>query len=168
MLLSFVGETRGPADYWTTFLPGLLVFGRGVAFTVAPLTTTVMTSVDDEYSGTASGINNAISRISNVFANAIFGALVVLLFAGALQKRLDGMALAVPVRQEVMRQTSDLGYARVPASVDVALRPRVGAAYRDGFIDACGRVMKMAAGLAFGAAIVAAVFVRRRPAGAGQ
>ena len=84
-LLSFVGQTNGPSDYWTTFFPGILVFGLGISFTVAPLTAAVMDPVDDRYSGTASGINNAISRISNVFANAVFGALAVLFFSGALQ-----------------------------------------------------------------------------------
>jgi EmrB/QacA subfamily drug resistance transporter len=96
LLLSFVGATRGPADYWTHFLPGVLVLGLGMSFTVAPLTTTVMNSVSDEHSGVASGINNAMTRIAGVFANAIFGALAVLLFSGALRGRLEGFS-EVPV-----------------------------------------------------------------------
>src|ERR1700751_3832857 len=75
-----------PVDYWTTFFPGIMVFGLGMSFTVAPLTATVMGAVNDRYSGTASGINNALTRIANVFANAIFGALAVLFFSTTLQQ----------------------------------------------------------------------------------
>jgi EmrB/QacA subfamily drug resistance transporter len=162
LMLSFVGETRGPDDYWTTFLPGFLVFGLGMAFTVSPLTTTVMTSVSDEFSGTASGINNAVSRVSNVFANAIFGALAVVLFTGALHQRLDGMAsMPQPTRQEVIAQASNLGDAKVPPAVSGDERAVVTKAYRDGFIDAYQQVVKIAAGLAFAAAVVGLIFVRK-------
>src|SRR6202000_1634888 len=55
LIFSFVKQTSGPADYWTTFFPGILVFGLGMSFTVAPLTAAVMGSVSDHLSGTASG-----------------------------------------------------------------------------------------------------------------
>ena len=85
LILSWVKQTNGPADYWTTFFPGVLLIGFGMSLTVAPLTSAVMGSVSDTHSGTASGINNAMTRISNVFANAIFGALAVLFFSSALK-----------------------------------------------------------------------------------
>lgn len=88
LLLSFVQQTKGPSGYWTSFFPGILVLGLGMSLTVAPLTSTVMGSVSDHFSGTASGVNNAISRIANVFVNAIFGALAVLLFSAATQQQL--------------------------------------------------------------------------------
>ena len=93
LILSFVKQTSGPAEYWTTFFPGILVFGLGMSFTVAPLTAAVMGSVNDHLSGTASGVNNALTRISNVFANAIFGAMAVLFFAGALQEQIKTIPL---------------------------------------------------------------------------
>ncbi|HXB95890.1 MAG TPA: MFS transporter [Puia sp.] len=160
LLLSFVGQTRGPADFWTSFLPGILVLGLGMAFTVAPLTTTVMRSVSNLHSGVASGINNAMTRISNVFANAIFGALAVLLFTGILQQRLDGMMLPAGVKQAAIAQAADLGNAHVPDSVPEAQRPAIAAAYRAGFISVYRKMMRLAAGVAFAGAFTGWVFIR--------
>jgi MFS family permease len=162
LILSFVGQTRGPGDYWTSFLPGVLVFGLGMSFTVAPLTTAVMTAVSDQYSGTASGVNNALTRVANVFANAIFGALAVLLFTAALHRQVDGMALTAPARQAVLAQAGDLGNARVPAGLGAADRLVIAGAYRAGFILVYKRIMQIAAGLAFTGALMGLVFVRKR------
>jgi EmrB/QacA subfamily drug resistance transporter len=68
------------ADYWLgVFLPVLLM-ALGMAAVVTPLTTVVMNSAPDEQSGTASGINNAASRIAGLVAVAALGALASLVF----------------------------------------------------------------------------------------
>lgn len=164
LILSFTGQTRGPVDYWTSFLPGVLVFGLGMAFTVAPLTTTVMRSVSDRHSGVASGINNAMTRIANVFANAIFGALAVLLFTGSLARQLDGMTISAGAKQAAMAQAADLGNAHVPDSVPASERAAVVSAYRSGFIGVYQKILRLAAALAFAGAVMGLVFVRS-PAG---
>ncbi|MEO8862827.1 MAG: MFS transporter [Candidatus Saccharimonadales bacterium] len=65
-----------PGDgYVTSLLPGIILFGTGLVLMVAPLTTTVMTSVSDEHSGIASGVNNAISRIAGLLVVAVLGLL---------------------------------------------------------------------------------------------
>jgi MFS family permease len=164
LILSFVGQTSGPASYWTSFLPGLLVFGLGMSFTVAPLTTTVMTAVSDEYSGVASGINNALSRVANVFANAIFGALAVLLFTQALHQRLATVPMQPATRQLVMAQVAELGNAHVPASAPATDKAAIAGAYRSGFIFVYRQIMRLSASLAFLGAIMGLLFVpRRRP-----
>ncbi|MCS3781871.1 MFS transporter [Tsukamurella ocularis] len=59
------------ATYWGGVLPGILVFGLGMAMTVAPLTATVLEAVPAEYVGAASGANNAISRFASLLAVAV-------------------------------------------------------------------------------------------------
>jgi EmrB/QacA subfamily drug resistance transporter len=162
LILSFVKQTNGPADYWTTFFPGILVFGLGMSFTVAPLTTAVMASVSDHFSGTASGINNAMTRISNVFANAIFGALAVLFFAGALQQEIKPLKLDAKGTQFMMQQANNLGNAQIPQGTDAQHKADLDKAFHNSFINAYGKIMKISAGLGFLGAMMAVLFIRKK------
>ena len=49
----------------------MLVFGAGLAITVAPLTAAVLSAVPASYAGTASGVNNAIARVAGLLAIAV-------------------------------------------------------------------------------------------------
>jgi MFS family permease len=160
LILSFVKQTNGPADYWTTFFPGIIVFGLGMSFTVAPLTAAVMGSVSDHFSGTASGVNNALTRIANVFANAIFGALAVLFFAGALQDHIKTIPLDTKEKQTVMAQAADLGNAKVPAGISPKDKAVIDKAYHESFIHAYANIMQISAGLGFLGALMTVLFIR--------
>jgi predicted MFS family arabinose efflux permease len=59
------------ATYLTAVLPAVVVFGLGLALTVASLTTTVMAAADERHSGVASGVNNAVARAAQLLAVAV-------------------------------------------------------------------------------------------------
>jgi EmrB/QacA subfamily drug resistance transporter len=62
----------GPdASYVADVLPSVLVFGLGLAIVVAPLTATVLGSVDLGHAGIASGVNNAVARAAGLLAVAV-------------------------------------------------------------------------------------------------
>jgi EmrB/QacA subfamily drug resistance transporter len=65
-----------PGDsYLTYLLPRVILFGIGLSIMVAPLTTTVMTSVVETSSGIASAINNVVSRVAGLVVIALLGLL---------------------------------------------------------------------------------------------
>ncbi|MGH3931070.1 MAG: MFS transporter, partial [Pseudonocardiaceae bacterium] len=65
----------GPgASYLLDVLPAVVTLGLGLSLTVAPLTATVLGSVDPRYAGTASGVNNAIARTGSLLAVAVIPA----------------------------------------------------------------------------------------------
>ena len=62
----------GPGDsYLATVLPGVVVFGLGLAATVAPLTAAVLGAVEDRHVGVGSAVNNAVARIAGLLAVAV-------------------------------------------------------------------------------------------------
>lgn len=58
------------STYITSVLPAIVVFGIGLTFTVAPLTTTALGAVDARLAGVASGVNNAVARTGQLVAVA--------------------------------------------------------------------------------------------------
>jgi EmrB/QacA subfamily drug resistance transporter len=88
-------------DYVTDVLPGLLIFGVGLSATVAPLTATVLDSVDEHHVGIASGVNNGVSRVAGLLAIAVLGAVISAHFDGALDSQLGPAPLSAPAATAV-------------------------------------------------------------------
>lgn len=64
----------GPnATYWADIFPSILLLALGMSLAIAPLTTLVLTSVEPDRAGTASGINSAVLRAGSLFAVALLG-----------------------------------------------------------------------------------------------
>jgi EmrB/QacA subfamily drug resistance transporter len=69
-------RTIGPGDdYITGVLPSQVVFGLGLAITVAPVTATALSAAGDDRAGTASAVNNAVARTAQLLALAVLPAL---------------------------------------------------------------------------------------------
>jgi EmrB/QacA subfamily drug resistance transporter len=60
-------------DYWLDIFPATLLVALGMGVSVAPLTTSVMASVDTDHVGIASGFNSAVARIAGLVATALLG-----------------------------------------------------------------------------------------------
>ncbi len=168
LLLSFVQQTNGASEYFTSFFPGIITFGLGMSFTVAPLTAAVMGALPDHYSGTASGINNATTRIAGVFANAILGALAILFFSGFLNERINNIQFDGNEKQAVMEQAKNLGNAKAPSTIKEADKTIITKAYKDGFIHAYGNVMCICAMLAFTGALMSFLFIKNEDVKTGR
>src|SRR5207245_1391982 len=105
--------------------------------TVAPLTATVLDSVDERHVGLASGINNAISRIAGLLAIAVLGAVIAAAFTSTLNNRLDGVTLG-PKAEHAVSQARRSALAGsntngVPARDRRVVDPAITAASVDGF-----------------------------------
>lgn len=59
------------SEYFSAVLPAVVVFGLGLALTVAPLTAAVLAAADDSMTGVALGVNNAVSRAAGLLAVAV-------------------------------------------------------------------------------------------------
>ncbi len=162
LVMAFSGLSDGPARYWVTFFPGVVLLGVGMGITVAPLTATVMGSVASHFAGTASGINNAVSRVAGVLAIAVVGALALILFSHALLARTASLNLDGGARAALSAQASRLGAAAVPPEVAASQAVEVAQDIRAAFVDTFHVVMLICAVLSWVGAALAGLFVERR------
>jgi EmrB/QacA subfamily drug resistance transporter len=86
------------AAYVTRLAPGVVVFGVGLAATVAPLTSAVLADIDQRHAGIASAVNNAIARVAGLLAVAAVGAIVAAGFGRAIDAGADDRRLGGPAR----------------------------------------------------------------------
>ncbi|HEX6392892.1 MAG TPA: DHA2 family efflux MFS transporter permease subunit [Acidimicrobiales bacterium] len=134
---------RSTTDGWypTGVLPAVLVFGVGLAITVAPLTSTAMNSLAEEHAGIASALNNDVARTGGLIAVAILPAIAGLkgnayLHAGAVASgfrtatavsaafcALGGVVAAIGIENRIPTQPMDEGlYCALDATPQASRR----------------------------------------------
>jgi EmrB/QacA subfamily drug resistance transporter len=131
-------------NYLTDLLPPLVVFGLGLAMTVAPLTSTVLADADESNAGIASGVNNAIARVASLVAIAAVGAVV----AASFDSRLEDELGAQTNRPEVAAAVEDAKQQPLAAVEVEGVPPDVAAEVREGAEDASVASFRVGIGIA--------------------
>jgi EmrB/QacA subfamily drug resistance transporter len=142
-------------SYWKSFFPALAVLGFGMAVTVAPLTTVVMNSVNQDRVGTASGVNNAVARVAGVLAIAVLGIVMVNAFASRLNHRLAQLSLPPGVLQELHANEIKLGGLRAPTGINPSTGVTVEQSIGEAFVFGFRTVMLICAGLSVASVAIA-------------
>ncbi|HEY7005359.1 MAG TPA: MFS transporter [Sphingomicrobium sp.] len=63
-------------SYWTGAFPMILVMAMGMTIAVAPLTSSVLGSVEEQHVAMASGFNSAVARTGGLIATALLGSVL--------------------------------------------------------------------------------------------
>jgi EmrB/QacA subfamily drug resistance transporter len=143
------------ASYWKAFFPAFVVLGLGLAVSVAPLTTVVMTSVGQDRAGTASGINNAVARVASLLAIAILGIVTVKVFSFSLDRSLASRPLPPGILHYIESNEIKLAGLDLPSGLEPEITVEIRALISGAFIYAFRIVMLICSGLSLASALVA-------------
>ena len=160
-LLFLLPGTGG--NYWASFFPPVLVLGLGMAITVAPLTTTVMSSISQNRAGVASGVNNAVARTASLVAIAVFGVVMLQVFKTDLDHRLSGANLPGSVAKTIRTQSTRLAAIDIPQNLNTETRQAIRRAIDESFVSGFRWVMMIGAALAAASAMTALFWIEATP-----
>jgi predicted MFS family arabinose efflux permease len=85
-----------PLGVWIDVVPAVLLFGIGISLVVAPLTSTLMSSLPGRFSGLGSAINNSISRVGQPLLGAVIFVAISATFYASLGSLAPGLDTADP------------------------------------------------------------------------
>ena len=148
-------------NYWTSFFPAVIVLGLGMAITVAPLTTTVMSSVGEEQAGVASGINNAVSRTAGLLAIAVFGVMMLHGFSQTLASRIGEIPMDDQLKHSIYEQRVKLGALEVSPNTDSATLEKIKVAIAESFVSGFRMIMFASAALAVASGVSSWFLIRK-------
>jgi EmrB/QacA subfamily drug resistance transporter len=149
------------ANYFTQFLPGLVLFGLGMSLVIAPLTKSAL-SVKEKYSGAASGVNNAVARVAGLLAIALLGVIVVSVFDARLSTKMASSHLPASIKQQIMTQENKLGGIQLPVHFTISERNESQKMIEDSFISGFRWVMTINASLAFLSSVTAFITIKNK------
>jgi EmrB/QacA subfamily drug resistance transporter len=148
------------ADYLSEVLPALLVFGLGLAMLVAPLTATVLGAVEEDHAGIAAAVNTTLSRVAQLFAVAVLGAVVSLTFASRVDATLRGSGIDPAGRAAISRaKRQPLGVPSLPG-VSPSERVLLRATFEDASVHAFRVTDAIAAVLVASGGLIALAGIR--------
>jgi EmrB/QacA subfamily drug resistance transporter len=142
-------------SYWRMFFPAFVVLGFGLAVSVAPLTTVVMSAVDQSRAGTASGINNAVARVAGLLAIAVLGVVMVKAFSIHLNRSLQDLNVPPAAMQELRSNEIRLAALAVPAGIDAEMAAAIRISIERAFVFAFRLILAICAGLSIASTLFA-------------
>jgi hypothetical protein len=148
------------ADYLTQILPALMLFGLGLAMTVAPLTATVLGDADQNHAGIASGVNNAVARVAGLLAIAALGAVLASQFTSSLDSRVSSERLSPAARTALEEARKRPLATDVPPAVRGAERRKLQDALKDSSVSAFRVGIGIAGGIVILGGLVSAAGIR--------
>jgi hypothetical protein len=148
------------ADYLSEVLPALLVFGVGLAMLVAPLTATVLGAVEEDHAGVAAAVNTTLSRIAQLFAVAVLGAVVSLAFASHVDATLRRTTIDTAGRVAISRAKRQPLSAPSLKAVPTGERRLLTAAFADASVHAFRVADTIAAILVMSGGLIALAGIR--------
>ena len=151
--MGFLAYSGADSGYFANILPGLILFGAGMALTIAPLTKSAL-EVKEKYSGVASGVNNAVSRIAGLMAVAILGAVMVSFFTNTIDNKIPNLPIAKEQQEVILEQKDKLGGIEIPEGFNSFARQHTRAAINQSFSEGFKWVMLVNAILAAIAAVI--------------
>ncbi len=147
------------ANYFVSFLPGLVLFGLGMSLVIAPLTKSAL-AVDTRFSGSASGVNNAVARVAGLMAVALLGAVMLSLFGQRLQQTLATSSLTTQQKQQILVQKNQLGAVTIPASFPENAKEIAKKSVGNSFVYSFRWTIGVTACLAFLSTLISFIFIR--------
>ena len=124
-----------------------------LAVTVAPLTTTVMTSVPSDHAGVASGVNNTVARVAGLLAIAVFGVVLTRRFDAEIRPQLEVSWITPAAKAQIERELPKMAGAQLDSvALDPPRRSAVNAEIHEAFLSGYRLVTIEAAVLALIAA----------------
>lgn len=156
-LFAIPGADAG--SYWSSYFPAVMIMSIGMAIAVAPLTTTVMGAVDERHAGTASGINNAVSRTAGLIAVAVFGVVLLNAFERTFVKQINASQIPSDARQQLIQQSGSLAAVKIPNELSSDAKAAATIAIRNSFISGFRVVTLIAAILGAVSAVIAFLMI---------
>lgn len=154
-----IGLTPLGTDYWTGYLPFIVLLALGLGFMVAPLTTIAVNAAGEGRSGIASSFNNTVVDVGALITVAVAGLLLIPIYRSRLYDGLTHSGFTQDQAREIAAQAPQLANVKIPAGLDATLQSIAPAVVKASLETSLGEVIAIAGTGGLLAAIAAAMIV---------
>jgi EmrB/QacA subfamily drug resistance transporter len=146
---------------YAQLLPAFILMGLGVGFTMSPMSTAAMNSVDERKAGGASGILSMSRMVGGTFGVAAVGALFQSLSDSSLHSKLAGLPLSGSQKAWFIDNLGSGDVATRLQQLPPATARQTGQALHETFISSLASSMRLSAAVAAVGVVIALLAVER-------